>query len=259
MYICRIQYDWEQKAGSGITGAVPKYYNLFHFPTPVNITIQGETVQTKPNACILSAPRQKRCFFFPEDTTLNWFHAEAEIEDLLEQYEIPVNCLFYPENPGFIPDLFRKMRKEFCLGDPYREELLDGYTRELLIKLSRSIHCDFSKTFLSGAQQKRMQQLRWEVLSHPEKRWTVAEMAKSVALSPSRFHGVYKQMFGTSPMKDVIDGKIDLAKSLMLTEEYLTISAVAERVGYKNQQHFIRQFKAATGLTPATYRASGRL
>lgn len=259
MYVCRIQHNWEQKAGSCITGAVPKYYNFFHFPTPVNITIQGETAQTKPNACILSAPRQQRCFFFPEHTTLNWLHAETEIESLLEQYEIPVNCLFYPENPGFIPELFRKMRKEFCLGDPYREEMLDGYTRELLIKLSRSIRCDFLKTFLSSKQQKMMQQLRWEVLSHPEKRWTVAEMAKAVALSPSRFHAVYKQMFGVSPMKDAIDGKIDLAKSLMVMEENLTVSAVAERLGYKNQQHFIRQFKAVTGLTPGAYRISNRL
>lgn len=259
MYICRIQHNWEQKAGSCITGAVPKYYNLFHFPTPVKIRIQGEEVQTKPNACILSAPRQQRWFFFPVETALNWFHADAEIEDLLNQYEIPVNCLFYPENPGFIPELFRKMRKEFCMGDPYCEELLDGYTRELFIKLSRSIRRDFSKTFLSSKQQKMMLQLRLEILSHPERKWLVAEMAKSVVLSPSRFHAVYKQMFDTSPMKDVIDGKIDLAKTLLLMEENLTVAAVAERLGYKNQQHFIRQFKAATGLTPGAYRVSGRL
>lgn len=259
MYICRIQHNWQQKAGSSITTAVPKYYNLFHFPSPVIIRLQGEEIQTKPNACILSAPRQQRCFVFPEDAVLNWFHAETEIAELLKQYDIPLNCLFYPENPGYISELFRKMQKEFCMRDPYCEELLDGYTRELLIKLSRSIWCDNFKNLLNSKQQKMMQQLRLEVLSHPERRWTVADMARSVALSSSRFHAVYKQMFGTSPMNDVINGKIDLAKALMHMEDDLTVSAVAERLGYKNQQHFIRQFKEITGLTPGAYRTSGRL
>lgn len=239
-------------------GAVPRYYNLFYFPTPVDIVNADQTIRTKPNACVLSAPGHYRGFCFSEDTVMQWFHAEKEIETLIQKYEIPLNCVFYPENPGFIPEMFRKMYKEFHIRDSHREELMDGYTRELLIKLSRSIQRGYSAAGISRKEQETIQQLRWEILSHPERKWTVAEMAKTVLLSPSRFHAVYRQLFGSSPMKDVIDGKIDLAKSLLLMDEDLTLCQVTERLGYKNQQHFIRQFKAATGLTPGAYRKCNR-
>ena len=258
MYIFRIQHNWLQKAGSGPLGAVPGYYNLFYFPTPVNIANDEMTIRTKPNACILSAPGYYRGFSFSEDTVMQWFHAEKEIGELIRQYDIPLNCVFYPEKPGFVPELFRKMYKEFHLNDTHREELMDGYTRELLIKLSRSIKHKTSAAGLNWKEKEKMQNLRYAIATNPEHKWTVEEMAKSVSLSVSRFHAVYKQMFHSSPMKDVIDGKIDLAKSLLLMEEDLTLSEVAERVGYKNQQHLIRQFKAATGLTPGAYKMNSR-
>lgn len=37
-----------------------------------------------------------------------------------------------------------------------------------------------------------------------------------------------------------------------------TLAEVAERLGYKSTQHFILQFKAATGMTPGAYRKNNR-
>ena len=89
-------------------------------------------------------------------------------------------------------------------------------------------------------------------------KWTVEEMAKMASLSPSRFHAVYKLLFGCAPMQDVIRAKMDLAKTILLMEDKPTLSQVAERLGYKNAQHFIVQFKAATGMTPGSYRRNNR-
>lgn len=258
MYIFRIQDNWLQKAGSGPLGPVPRYYNLFYFPTSVNIISGDEIVETKPGACVLSAPRQQRGFCFPEDTIMQWFHADEQLGELIQQYDIPLGCVLYPDNPAFIPELFRKMYREFNMNNPYREELMDGYTRELLIKLSRSIYSASTLSQIDRKEQEKLQQLRYRIISNPERRWTVEEMAKSVSLSVSRFHAVYKQLFGGSPMKDVIAAKVELAKSLLLMEENMTVSEVTERLGYRNQQHFIRQFKATTGLTPGDYRMNNR-
>jgi AraC-like DNA-binding protein len=79
-------------------------------------------------------------------------------------------------------------------------------------------------------------------------------MAQQVSLSPSRFHAVYKAMFDISPMADVINAKIDRAKTLLIMDEKIGILEISERLGYSNQYHFIRQFKAATGMTPGQYR-----
>lgn len=254
MYIRRIQANWKQTAGASISAPVKHYYNLFHFPTSVEIRVGGELIQTRPNACIISKPWEPRWFYFPEDTTLNWMHNDASIEQLLTQYEIPVSQVFYPENPGFLADHFQRMFREFRSKSPHRDQLLDIYVEELLIKLSRSIHAANDTVSLSSTERDRLQRLRMEMLDNPQRHWTVAQMAQQISLSPSRFHTVYKAVFGTSPMTDVIHGKIDRAKTMLIMDEKAGILTISEKLGYSNQYHFIRQFKSVTGITPGAYR-----
>lgn len=257
MYIFRVQCNWLQKAGSAITVPVVNYYNFFHFPTPIEIEVDGQRFMTRPNACIFSAPMQPRGFYFSKDTTMNWVHAFKDIAELLEEYEIPLNIVFYPANPGFIPDILRRLMLENLSHNPYKEDMMDSYSREFLIHLSRAVHGDPIPQ-ISSAEQKKLYRLRWALLSQPERRWTIADMADLASLSPSRFHAVYKAMFGVPPMKDMINAKIDSAKALLLMDENPTVAEVAEQLGYKNQQHFISQFKAVTGMTPGTYRKNNR-
>ena len=254
MLIVRIQQNWRQEAGSSLAGAVPKYFNFFHFMGPVDIPVNGQLVRTKPNACIISRPMQKRGFSFFEDTTMNWTHNDVSIEPLLEQYGLPIGEVFYPANPGFISELFRRIKREFYSDNLYKERVLDGYMEELLIKLSRAIQSDALGSPVNGQEMKLLQELRWQLLSKPERNWIVEDMAKEVSLSPSRFHAVYKAVFGISPIKDLINAKVEQAKNILLLDRDATMISVAEKLGYKNQYHFIRQFKSVTGITPGTYR-----
>lgn len=254
MLIVRIQQNWHQEAGSCLAGAVPKYFNFFHFMGPVDLPVNGQIVRTKPNACIISRPMQRRGFSFFEDTTMNWTHNDVSIEPLLEQYGLPIGEVFYPANPGFISDLFRRIKREFYSDNLHKERLLDSYMEELLIKLSRSIQPEPMCAGINSKEAKLLQELRWQMLSRPEENRTVEEMAREVSLSASRFHAVYKAMFGTSPVKDLIAAKVEQAKTILLMDREATLPTIAEKLGYKNQYHFIRQFKSVTGITPGTYR-----
>lgn len=257
MLILRAQFHYFQKAGACIDKPVLLYYNFFHFPTPIEIVIDGKRFTTKPNACIFSAPKTPRGFYFIEDTTMNWIHAYTEIEPLLEKYNIPLNTVFYPKSTGFISDLFRKMKVELQTKEAHYEEILDSYAVQFLTMLARAIHTE-QRPEINSADQNKLYRIRWQVLSNAEKRWTVEEMAEMASLSPSRFHALYKALFGSSPMQDLINAKMDLAKTILLLESKPTLSEVAERLGYKNTQHFIVQFKAATGMTPGIYRKNNR-
>ncbi len=257
MLILRAQFHYFQKAGACINEPVRLYYNFFHFPTPIEMEINGERIVTKPNACIFSEPTSPRGFYFTQDTTMNWIHAYPEIEPLLEKYGIPLNTVFYPSNTGFISDLFRKMKIEILQKKEHYEDIMDGYAMEFLVTLSRALHGETVQE-LSSVDVSKLYRLRLEVLSHAEKRWTVEQMAQMASLSPSRFHSVYKAVFGSAPMQDVIDAKMDLAKTMLLTESKPTLTEIAEQLGYKSTQHFILQFKSATGVTPGTYRKHNR-
>lgn len=215
--------------------------------------MDGQIIRTRANACILYAPMQPRWFRFPEETPMNFVHLRKEVEPLVEEYDIPLGQVFYPDDPGEIAELYRKIMREFNSQNPYREELLDGYVRELFIKLSRSIHKDPTDLLAGRQDREKLQQLHWDILSHPERKWTVEEMARSVSLSTSRLHALYKQIYGISPVKDVVRGKIEQAKSLLM-DSNMPLQIIAEGLGYSNQYHFIRQFKSITGMTPGAYR-----
>ena len=252
MYVYRVFHQWKQPKGFSITVPVINYYNLFQFLVPAEVEIDGQRIKTKPNACILSEPMQPRGFYFPEGAVLNWTHMKKSVLPLIQEFDIPVNCVLYPDNPEKLSALFQKIMREFNSDNLHREALTDTYTRELMIKLSRGIRSDRNNN--GGKNRALLEKLRWQILSNPEERWSVEDMAKQVSLSPSRLHAIYKDTFGISPTRDVIQIRIEQAKTLLQMDADMTIPSVSDRLGYHNQYHFIRQFKAITGMTPGAYR-----
>ncbi len=259
MRILKVRHDWPEKAGFRI--ARPQGYpgyTFLHFLTPVEFEFKGKKVPARPGACIFYTPGEPQFFCARKDIIHNWIHTDEAIAPWLKEYDIPVNRVLYPKNAYFLSGLFQKIETEFYSYYPHKDTLLQGYMQEFLVGFSRA---------LQGVQSAKIQRddrikfraLRQKILSSPEDNWTVAKMATEVSLSPSRFHAVYKSLFGTSPMQDLIHAKIDYAKSLLLAKEQLTLPAVAEQLGYNDQYHFIRQFKAVTGQSPGAYRKGGRL
>ena len=59
-------------------------------------------------------------------------------------------------------------------------------------------------------------------------------------------------------LDDLITARINTACNL-LTSTNTPISQIAEQLGYANFTHFIRQFKAHTGLSPSAFRAKRNL
>lgn len=259
MYITKIRHDWPEKAGflllrpNGID-----VFTFLHFQTPVQIELGGRKITTTTDACILFSPNEPQWFYCSQNLIHNWFHATPEFSELIEKFNIPQNELFYPSETGFISDIFRFIETEFFLNKLHKEKLIYNYLEEFLIKLSRAISDNSQEITIPRKEKSRLSSLRREILLHPEKKWTIADMAELAELSPSRFHAVYKSVFATSPMHDVIDAKIRYAKSLLLANEELNMDSIAEKAGYNDQYHFIRQFKKITGETPGAYRRRRR-
>ena len=85
--------------------------------------------------------------------------------------------------------------------------------------------------------------------------FSVERSAHKVRMSKSNFQHLYKKYFGVTFMQDIINGRIEHAKMLLLNTN-LSISDVSKHCGYSNYAHFSRQFKANTGMTPLEYRES---
>jgi AraC-like DNA-binding protein len=109
--------------------------------------------------------------------------------------------------------------------------------------------------FLGGCE--RLAPVLAFIAGHLDETLTVEALAERAHLSTSRFHALFREHFGHTPMEYLKHRRLDESRHLLLaTEEPL--SAVAERVGFANQFHFSREFKAAFGTTPSAYRTAHR-
>ena len=86
---------------------------------------------------------------------------------------------------------------------------------------------------------------------------SIESLAKRVNLSPSRFFALYRKIYGTSPIEDLIVARIRSAKNKLAYSE-ATVEAIAASLAYDNTTHFIRQFKSRVGTTPSAYRKQVR-
>ena len=210
MEITQIRHDWPEKTGFMISRPNGhKQYTFLHFTTPVNILVDGQIVTAQSGACIFYSPGTPQFCASESEVIHNWMHASLSLKPLLAQYGIAENQILYPAGDGFISELFQKMETEYFLGEPFGEELIDGYLKEFLIQFSRAISGAHPRERISRNDAEKLKLLRQEFLSRPEENWSVGKMAERLSLSTSRFHTVYKIVFGTSPINDVMQNYIN--------------------------------------------------
>lgn len=77
-------------------------------------------------------------------------------------------------------------------------------------------------------------------------------MADYCHLSADYFSHRFKAFTGLSPIQFLNSLRIERAKELLLAE-HLSVSEVAEVVGYKDPLYFSKAFKKATGMSPKQF------
>ncbi len=225
-------------------------YTFLHFFYPVVITLNGKQIKTKPNAVLIYPPFMPQFFSSNIKVVHDWAHVSSDTYKLLEKYQIKTGEVFYPKNPALITQMFRELEGELLSKRGNREKLISLLFEEFLIKLSRDSAEESAPIIEPSEQFFKLRNRMFLELSTP---WTIEELSKLVNLSPSRFQVVYKNIFGISPIDDLIKARIAAAKNILSTDKS-SVSEISRRLGYNNVFHFIRQFKKQTGLSPTEYR-----
>lgn len=82
---------------------------------------------------------------------------------------------------------------------------------------------------------------------------SIAAVAEMCGITPEYFRSIFKDIFGSSPIKYINDLKITRAKELIGSGMY-SVCEAAELSGYSDPSHFSREFKKAVGVAPSRYR-----
>ncbi|WP_108870659.1 AraC family transcriptional regulator [Tessaracoccus timonensis] len=110
-----------------------------------------------------------------------------------------------------------------------------------------------SKSALRSVVQKAAAEMQGD-LAH---RWSLAEIASSLYLSPSQVGRVFNDQIGMPPIAWLARLRVrEMAR--LLRESDMTIADIGVRVGWRNRAHAAEQFAKIMGVTPTAYRAEYR-
>lgn len=105
--------------------------------------------------------------------------------------------------------------------------------------------------------QTQLEKLRGEIYAHPEYEWNLETMAKKVNMSIRSLQKLYKDYAHISCIAEVIESRMIRAKMLLAKTDY-DVGEISERCGYRNVEHFCRQFKKQEQCSPSDYRRQHR-
>ncbi len=105
----------------------------------------------------------------------------------------------------------------------------------------------------SNPQFEKLCLLRNRIMKNPELPWKISEIAESLYLSKSYLQKIYKSYFGRSIIEEMIQFRIDNAKTL-LAQTDMTVTEISRECGYSSYNYFVRQFRMCEGCSPSEYR-----
>jgi AraC-like DNA-binding protein len=135
-----------------------------------------------------------------------------------------------------------------------RDLVLTRLVEVLLIEALRSAPGDDARPgLLRGLIDPQLAPAIREMHAQLARSWTVAQLAKTAALSRSAFFERFIRTVGLPPMEYLLAWRMEVAKDLFRRQD-VGIAEVAERVGYGSASTFSTAFSRHVGQPPGRYR-----
>ena len=248
---CR--HEWPESAGFYLDRPMGlPYYIFIHFKTPVVYSLEGKEFKLTPGACVICPPNTWSTIYSEGQLIHDWMHLTGDIGDMLGSYNLECKQIYYVKDSAYISRVVQSLEREFYSSMPYKNDLIEAKLREMFIHISREARDEETSEDVGADVYEAFKRLRIAAFANIAEDPSIAQMARSVHLSESRFHALYKQIFGISPKNDLIIARIERAKNLLEQNKYNN-AEIAALTGYTNEYHFIRQFKKFEGITPKEY------
>lgn len=253
MILYMVKSHWQEKKGFSIDRQnIGAQYIFVHFLTPVTAYLKNEYKYIRPGGCVIWEMNHPQRFKSPDCILIHdWFHADPSCSELMNKYNLECEKVYYPSDSGEITRLISEIEIEQVKRASFYIEVSTANIEKIFAYMARSLKDE--NPIYDSEQREELINVRTKVHADYLHDWSVREMAELAALSESRFYAVYKEIFGISPTKDLCNTRIQRAQ-ILLTSTGCSVEKAAELCGYKNQYHFIRQFKQCTGTTPGQYR-----
>lgn len=109
----------------------------------------------------------------------------------------------------------------------------------------------------SVGRQKLVDRAKLALSSDLARRWTLAEIAAEVGISPVYLTQVFQQVEATPLYRYQL--RLRLARALDLLGQYDDLTALGLELGFSSHSHFTASFRQTYGQTPAEFQRAARL
>ncbi len=216
---------------------------FLYFPAPMKYWRGEEEILTKRHACILLGPRDAHRFRGNPEFINTYIHFNASAEEV-RSLCVETNRFFYPACFEQLNQLALEIKGELLTGGELHREMIHTAMLRLLILLQRS-----AAAANRDPLKEQLEALRYEMLANCSQTPSVSELCARMCMSRTAFYEAYKNCFQSSPRQDLLRVRMEKA-AVLLTNQWKTVAAVAEEVGFHSVEHFTRSYKKYYGRPP---------
>ncbi|GEM_PF-3351906 len=153
------------------------------------------------------------------------------------------------KDKGRILSLLKNMARELKVKRVFYRAFMEADAAKIALILKR---------LTSGKQavpeeDERIRKIKRTLDEKFDKNIDFGTLIGNVFLSKEYVRQVFKKEYGTTPLKYLIQKRIEKAKILLL-ENKLTIKEIAAICGFENEYYFSRLFKKVVSVSPKAYR-----
>ncbi len=234
---------------------------FLHFRSCARIlTINGNETAV-PGDCIFHSPDFPQFHeALPTDPAgyrNDWIHIVPDLVlPLLLKYNLPCNTLLHTNLPALAASFIQTIQHEAFYAEADSGTMIKLILEQMILRISRScrtgcLHEKQSRT--ERIYHSAMIKFRDQLCKHPEQKLSIRSAAKEMYLSPGRFTAIYRMFFRKTPYADLIDMRMEKARSLLATTSY-QVKEIAALCGWEDAHFFMRAFHAKNGVTPSEFR-----
>lgn len=224
---------------------------IFHEPNEIHAHISNNKVANNMLVISFSSKSEGMKYFRKKTFTLDK-SAKVLLSLFIEEAK---NAL------GNISDNYNNKNDLSFENAPFGStQLLECYLTEFLIKLSRKdlvsskkiLSNDYSRSIAESSIAELMKRFMNEKIYE---RLTLTDLCKEFLMGKSQISKIFKEKCGISPMAYYSNIKMKEARRL-IREENLSVTEIAESLGYNDIYAFSRAFKNQNGFSPTAYKES---
>lgn len=151
---------------------------------------------------------------------------------------------------GKVRELFTRL---FLLCDSPRSSWTSVQMRQIMLTIIVLL-LELAENSADVSCSERVAKVVQQIREHLERPFTIDDLAHEAALSPTHFINQFRKATGFPPIRYQIECRIKRAKEL-LRQGNLTVSRIADQLGFNSLQHFSDTFARIVGISPSRWRA----